>query len=171
MTTKRTSTVRYLVGGLVAILVMFGSGLTGAVYASHQFPDVGGNNPFHGDIDWLVDQKVASGYNDGKFHPTDPVTRQELAAMLHRYAGRTETAVTAVNFINKTAVELSVPCPAGKVAVGGGGLLAAGTDMYLTGSHPYGPGLDRGWAVEFESDNNVIRSGTIWAMVSCLPEG
>lgn len=37
-------------------------------------------------VNWCVASKLAAGYTDGTFRPNDPVTRQQLAAMLYRYA-------------------------------------------------------------------------------------
>lgn len=37
-------------------------------------------------IRWAVSQGVAGGYDDGAFRPNAPVTREQLAAMLYRYA-------------------------------------------------------------------------------------
>jgi alpha-tubulin suppressor-like RCC1 family protein len=50
------------------------------------FPDVPAASPFCGAIAWLVDQQVVTGYDDGTFRPTAPVTRQAVAAYLYRYA-------------------------------------------------------------------------------------
>ncbi|MCC5953897.1 MAG: choice-of-anchor M domain-containing protein [Acidimicrobiia bacterium] len=48
------------------------------------FPDVPESHPFCGEIDWLVDAGITTGYNDGTFRPTEPVTRQAMAAFLYR---------------------------------------------------------------------------------------
>jgi hypothetical protein len=42
-------------------------------------------NPFCGDITWLKTQNITAGYPDGGFHPTAGVTRQAVAAFLHRF--------------------------------------------------------------------------------------
>lgn len=36
-------------------------------------------------ISWLVSEGIATGDADGRFRPTDPVSRQAMAAFLHRY--------------------------------------------------------------------------------------
>jgi S-layer homology domain len=54
--------------------------------ATPPFPDVPTTNTFCGEIDWLVDHGVTTGFADGKYHPTDPVTRQSMAAFLYRLA-------------------------------------------------------------------------------------
>lgn len=53
--------------------------------ASPSFTDVGHDNPFYGPIEWLASVGISTGYPDGGFHPTEPVTRQAMAAFLDRY--------------------------------------------------------------------------------------
>ena len=55
--------------------------------ASHQFTDVPNSNTFHGDISWLADNAVTKGCNppaNTQFCPKDTVTREQMAAFLHR---------------------------------------------------------------------------------------
>jgi hypothetical protein len=49
------------------------------------FPDVPASSPFCEHIAWLVENDIATGYADGRFRPTHTITRQALAAYLHRY--------------------------------------------------------------------------------------
>ncbi|MCC5953558.1 MAG: S-layer homology domain-containing protein [Acidimicrobiia bacterium] len=49
------------------------------------FPDVPVANPFCGEIKWLVDAGITQGFADGEFKPTNPVSRQAMAAFLFRY--------------------------------------------------------------------------------------
>ncbi|WP_375501748.1 GH25 family lysozyme [uncultured Jatrophihabitans sp.] len=51
---------------------------------SAPFTDVAVGNPFCSDIQYLVSARVAAGYGDGGFHPADAVSRQAMAAFLHR---------------------------------------------------------------------------------------
>ncbi|NQX29547.1 S-layer homology domain-containing protein [Microbacteriaceae bacterium VKM Ac-2854] len=53
--------------------------------ATPSFTDVGHDNPFYGEIEWVASVGIAKGYADGGFHPTDPVSRQAMAAFLDRY--------------------------------------------------------------------------------------
>lgn len=39
-------------------------------------------------VAWAVGQGIVSGHGDGRFGPDDPITREQLAAILWRYAGR-----------------------------------------------------------------------------------
>jgi hypothetical protein len=50
------------------------------------FSDVGAGNPFRSEIEWLVEEGIADGYEDGTYRPTTPVSRQAMAAFLHRVA-------------------------------------------------------------------------------------
>lgn len=65
------STGRWGVGRLVAEL-------------SPIFPDVPASHPFATEIAWLLDQGITAGYEDGTFGPGRAVSRQAMAAFLHR---------------------------------------------------------------------------------------
>ena len=54
--------------------------------AASSFSDVPSGKYYTTAVAWAVSNKIASGYNDGKFRPEQDVTRQELAAFLYRYA-------------------------------------------------------------------------------------
>ncbi len=51
------------------------------------FRDVPTTNAFCGDISWLTGHKITNGYSDGDFRPTAVISRQAMAAFLHRIAG------------------------------------------------------------------------------------
>ncbi len=77
---KRTTAA---IGVLAALLLG-----TGVVLASHQFSDVPNSNEFHGDIDWLADNGITAGCGGTKFCPEKNVTREQMAAFLHRFANK-----------------------------------------------------------------------------------
>lgn len=58
---------------------------------------------------WAAEQKIISGNEDGTFRPDNPVTRQELATMLYRYAG-------AMGMNTVAAADISGFADSGKVA-------------------------------------------------------
>jgi hypothetical protein len=60
---------------------VFGATQAGAML----FPDVPEDHPFAEDIYWLAQTGVTTGYADGTFRPEEPVTRQQMAAFLHRF--------------------------------------------------------------------------------------
>jgi hypothetical protein len=51
------------------------------------FSDVPLDHPFYTEITWLVSEGITTGYPDGTFRPTAPVTREAAAMWLYRYAG------------------------------------------------------------------------------------
>ena len=61
--------------------------------ASHIFPDVPTNHPFHDEIATVALAGITAGFQDGGFHPADNVTRQAMAAFMHRGFGRIGTFV------------------------------------------------------------------------------
>ena len=61
-----------------------------AVLASDVFTDVPDSNVFHDDITWLAEEGVTRGCNppsNTEFCPGDNVTREQMAAFLHRLSG------------------------------------------------------------------------------------
>jgi len=51
------------------------------------FTDVGPGHPFGPAIAWLESAGVAQGYADGTFGPARAISRQAMAAFLHRFDG------------------------------------------------------------------------------------
>lgn len=49
------------------------------------FSDVPSASQFCGDIKWLADSGITTGFADGGFHPTSPVSRQSVAAFFYRF--------------------------------------------------------------------------------------
>ena len=68
-----------LIGLVVALTIP-----AGVVLASHQFSDVATSSSIHDDVEALVDAGVTTGCGDGKYCPTDPVTRGQMAQFLNR---------------------------------------------------------------------------------------
>ena len=69
----------------------------GIVLASHQFSDVPNSNPFHNDIDALVDSGVTAGCGGGKYCPKSAVTREQMAAFLNRLGALAPGKTPVVN--------------------------------------------------------------------------
>lgn len=55
-------------------------------YVTYEFEDIGPDAAFYDDVEWLSDSGITTGYADGTFRPTSPVTREAMAAFLYRYA-------------------------------------------------------------------------------------
>ncbi len=53
---------------------------------SPSFPDVEEDQWYSGGIRWAASEGIVAGREDGTFGVTDPVTRQDMAVMLFRYA-------------------------------------------------------------------------------------
>jgi hypothetical protein len=88
------SMVRFdAVGGTTYSIAVDGwDGQTGAVELYHgpqvsTFTDVGPTHPFFDEIEWMDEQDLSNGYDDGTYRPADPVTRQAMSAFLFRLAG------------------------------------------------------------------------------------
>lgn len=56
-----------------------------AVDTVADFSDVKATEYYAKPVNWAAANKIVGGF-DGKFNPEDPVTREEMAAILHRYA-------------------------------------------------------------------------------------
>jgi hypothetical protein len=54
---------------------------------SGTFVDVPASHQFSGEIEWLVNRDITTGYSDGRFKPRNAVTREAFAAFLYRLAG------------------------------------------------------------------------------------
>ena len=50
------------------------------------FPDVTGDEWYGEAARWAASEGVITGYDNGNFAPNDPITREQLAVMLYRYA-------------------------------------------------------------------------------------
>ena len=51
------------------------------------FTDVSGGDWFASGVAWASANGIVTGYGDGRFGPNDPITREQMAAILYRYAG------------------------------------------------------------------------------------
>ena len=69
----------------------------GITIASHQFGDVPNSNPFHADIDALVDSGVTFGCGGGNYCPKGVVTREQMAAFLNRLGALAPGKTPVVN--------------------------------------------------------------------------
>ncbi len=53
--------------------------------------DVAAGQYYTNAINWAVKEKVLSGYSNGKFGVGDPITREQVAVILHNYMGKPRT--------------------------------------------------------------------------------
>ena len=85
MTAGKVRTIRWWIVGVVVALIAVP--LAGA--AADVFTDVPASNVFHDDITWLANSGVTKGCNppsNTEFCPSDNVTREQMAAFMHRLA-------------------------------------------------------------------------------------
>lgn len=62
------------------------------------FADVSSNAWYAEGIAWAAAQGIVGGYGNGKFGPTDNITREQLAVMLWRYAKSPSTTTRELHF-------------------------------------------------------------------------
>lgn len=55
-----------------------------------EFSDVPEGQWYSQAVAWAAERQIVSGYGDGRFGPAYPVTRQQLAAILYRYAQQSD---------------------------------------------------------------------------------
>lgn len=83
-----------LTRGMVATILYRIEGNPAATYAG-SFADVADGVWYTDGVEWAAEAGVVNGYTNGNFGPEDPVTREQLAAMLYRYAEYKGYDVTA----------------------------------------------------------------------------
>lgn len=52
------------------------------------FQDVAPGQWYANAVAWAAENGIVSGYGNGRFGPNDPITREQLATILHRYASK-----------------------------------------------------------------------------------
>ena len=58
-----------------------------AVTGGMSFADVSDGQWYSDGVAWASANGIVTGYGDGRFGPNDPITREQMAAILYRYAG------------------------------------------------------------------------------------
>jgi len=88
--------------GQIAAILYRASG-SPAVSGGTQFPDVASNAYYASATRWASVGGIVSGYSNGNFGPNDPITRQQLAAILWRYAG-SPAASQGQDFVDESSI-------------------------------------------------------------------
>ncbi len=65
------------------------------------FPDVKENIWYTEAIKWITSQKIMSGYDNGKFGPSDSITREQLAVTLRNYANYKKKNTNSTTSLSK----------------------------------------------------------------------
>lgn len=69
-----------------------------AVTVTGKFSDIGEDAWYSKAVSWAAERKIVNGYDDGRFGHSDPITRQDLAVMLWRYAGSPDSGGSVTGF-------------------------------------------------------------------------
>ena len=54
--------------------------------SDHAFTDCDYDDYYGKYVDWAAEESIIGGYGNGKFGPDDQVTREQMAAILYRFA-------------------------------------------------------------------------------------
>jgi len=141
------------------------SGTTAAIAVSN-FTDVPANHQFKSQIDWMVDQGISQGYDDGSFKPTAPVSRQAFASFLNKYNARIQMRDSTASKPQGTSWTHETPCAPGQRAVGGSGET---TLVGIAMTDGYASDEGHSWSVRFESFSGT-KTPTITVTAICVPE-
>lgn len=88
--------------GQIAAILYRASG-SPAVSGGAAFPDVADGAYYADASRWAAANGIITGYADGSFGPGDPITRQQLAAILWRYAG-SPSAPAGQDYADESAI-------------------------------------------------------------------
>lgn len=88
--------------GQLAAILYRASG-SPAVSGGAAFPDVADGAYYAAASQWAAANGIITGYPDGSFGPGDPITRQQLAVILWRYAGH-PTADPGQDFADEASI-------------------------------------------------------------------
>lgn len=152
-----------------AVLGIVVGSATTSVWAAQAFSDVPASHVFHNDIAWLARSGIAEGYTDGTFRPTDPVSRQAMAAFLRRSMNSISTRSQNFSTEGATVHVVVVDCPGGKRPIAGGGRIVSatsGSNPVLLASGPTVQG-DQGWTVSWRTSKAATVHGQ--GQVTCVP--
>lgn len=80
------------------VTVLYRLSGTPAVTTPSTFADVADTTKYYYNaVVWANAKKVVSGYSDGKYHPDDAITREQMAVIISRYAASAGYSTTPVN--------------------------------------------------------------------------
>ena len=118
------------------------------------FSDVPMNHPFCGEISWLVEAGITTGYSDGTFRPVAAVTRQAMAAFMYRamqpaqitllnvndFHGRIDPATPLARRLALTVEQQRAAAPGGSLFLSAGDNI--GASLFASSSADDVPTLD-----------------------------
>lgn len=71
---------------------------------SGNFSDVADGVWYSEAVHWAAEKGIVNGYADGSFGVADPISREQLAVMLYRYAGNPESSASIDSFADANEV-------------------------------------------------------------------
>ena len=71
---------------------------------SAAYSDIKSSDWFAPAVSWAAEKGIVTGYTDNTFRAGDSITREQLAAMLYRYAGQPATTGSLANFTDAASV-------------------------------------------------------------------
>lgn len=155
--------------------------------ATSRYIDVSDDNVFVHDINWMAANEITRGCNppaNTMYCPGDHVTRQQMAAFIHRvsvnrvvdagtldgknsktFAADMEWVVESkrLTLSPDTEKRVTVTCPRGKVPIGGGGLETASL-FAMVDNYPQSDG----WSVSWLNLSNSEESGNVRIYAMCV---
>ncbi|HEX2420168.1 MAG TPA: S-layer homology domain-containing protein, partial [Acidimicrobiia bacterium] len=87
--------------------------------AASRFMDVASDHPLAADIEWLEAWGITKGCTATAFCPNDPVTREQMAAFLHRFALSGAAGGSGAQGAQGPAGPAGAPGPQGEVGPAG----------------------------------------------------
>ena len=85
--------------GMIATILWRQEG-SPTVNAAMNYTDVSSGSWYEEAIRWADSTGVVLGYGNGTFGPDDPITREQMAAMLWRYAGKPQAKSSLADFVD-----------------------------------------------------------------------
>ncbi|MGI6642536.1 MAG: S-layer homology domain-containing protein [Bacillota bacterium] len=70
---------------------------------AHLFADVAAGTWYTDAVAWAAENDIVQGYDSSTFGPSDPITREQMAAILYRYASFKGYDLTASNELDAFA--------------------------------------------------------------------
>ena len=164
---------RRLLGQLVLVLAVTAGAFVGTklgmlgtreVGASHNFSDVPDSAFYHDFVQFLVDNGITVGCGPGLFCGEQAVTRGQVAVFLKRLSDTFEIVRNPGGLTNSIVTTNVVGCPTGKRPLAGGGTTNL-SNLFIT-DIAIG---ETSVSVRWETDNNVLLTGTTEAWALCAP--
>jgi hypothetical protein len=156
-----------LVVTAVAVVAAVSTSLaTGALAGEGRFSDVGADHPFADDIAFMAESGIAGGFPDGTYRPGEPVSRQAMAAFLHRaQTYRIEASLGLAS--NTPTVTATATCDPGETAISGGGTYQGPGRAFISASGPTAGGA---WRTQFTTDGGLSPTNhSMTAFALCAP--